>query len=114
MVIGDRCFCVRRFVRDGDFRASGSGKTVYEPSLFPAASIELAFEVADGLGSQSLALDVIYERDGRPLCVEASYAFPIGPFLERAGGYFDRAGIWHDTQRPPPEFMVEDFVASLR
>lgn len=113
VVIGERCFCVRRRVREGDFRASGSGRTSYDPEQFPRVSVALAFDVAERLRSQSLALDVVYE-EGRPLCVELSYAFPIGPFLERAGGYFDRDHAWHATDRPPPEFMVDDFVASLR
>ncbi len=113
VVIGERCFCVRRSVREGDFRASGSGRTRYEPELFPPASIALAFDVADRLGSQSLALDVIYTPDGSPRCVELSYAFPVGPFLERAGGFFDRTGTWHASDEPPPMFMVADLVASL-
>ncbi len=114
VVIGDRCFCVRRFVRTGDFRASGSGNWSHERQQFPAAAIALAFDAAKRIGSQSLALDVIYDADGAPQCVEVSYAFPKGPFLEAAGGYVDPAGVWHDTDRPPPTFMVEDFVASLR
>jgi hypothetical protein len=114
VVIGDRCFCVRRGVRPGDFRASGSGLTTYEPGQFPPAAVALAFTVADRIGSQSLALDVIYDRTGAPLCVELSYAFPVGPFLERAGGYFDRAHVWNATQEPPPAFMVADFVDRLR
>ena len=114
VVIGERCFCVRRRVRAGDFRASGSGLTTYDPNQFPPASVTLAFEVADRIHSQSLALDVIYEESGDPRCVEISYAFPPGPFLEDAGGYFDRDGVWRETAQAPPMFMIEDFVASLR
>jgi glutathione synthase/RimK-type ligase-like ATP-grasp enzyme len=113
-VIGERCFCVRRLVPKNDFRASGSGLWQHDKDQFPLDSIRLAFEVADRIGSQSVAMDMIYDDAGRGRIVELSYAFPVGPFLERTGGYFDRYGEWHDTSEPPPTFMVADLVASLR
>ena len=61
VVIGDRCFGVRRYCRKGDFRASGSGIKVYDPELIDKKCIQIAFEVANKLNTQSVALDFILD-----------------------------------------------------
>lgn len=79
VVIGNRCFGVRRFCRENDFRASGSGVKAYEPELFDVNTIKIAFEIAKKLNSQSLALDFILDNN-IPKIVEISYAFITGRF----------------------------------
>ena len=113
IVIGNRCLCIQRAVRDGDFRASGSGRLSYEPGLFPKKSIALAFRVADSLKSQSIAIDVMYSREGDPQIGEVSYAFPIGPFAENCPGYFTRELAFKECRVLPPEYMIEDFLGDM-
>lgn len=63
VVIGDRCFGVRRYCRKGDFRASGSGIKAYKRELFDQKAVSIAFETAGKLNTQSLALDFIIDRN---------------------------------------------------
>lgn len=114
VVIGDRCMCERRYCRPGDFRASGSGLFAHDITLFPQSAIQLAFDLASKMQSQSLACDILYAEDGRPLVGEVSYAFPMGGGIEKCPGYFDRNLNWHDAKINPQIFMIEDFVAALK
>src|SRR5664279_4167064 len=62
VVIGNRCFGVRRYCRKGDFRASGSGIKAYEPELFDKSSIDIAFKITKKLKAQSVAFDFIWDN----------------------------------------------------
>lgn len=113
IVIGDRCFCIQRAVRTGDFRASGSGLLSYSPELFPRRTVKMAFDAAKRLGTQSLALDVLYDSDGNHYIGEVSYGFPRGRFAENCPGFFDSKLNWHEGQQIPPNLMIDDFVRSI-
>ena len=45
IVIGNRAFAIKRMVRDGDFRASGSGNIIYNPEEIPKECIKIAFKI---------------------------------------------------------------------
>ncbi len=112
IVIGDRCFGVRRYCRKGDFRASGSGIKAYEPHLFDKKSIQIAFETAKKLKTQSIALDLI--MDGQePRIVEMSYAFIVGKFYDDCQGFWDSNLNWYDKPVNPQYFIIEDFIQEL-
>ena len=49
-VIGNRAFGFRRFNRQGDFRASGSGNLDWDPVQVDPAFVQLAFRIAKRLG----------------------------------------------------------------
>jgi len=113
IVIGNRCFCIQRGVREGDFRASGSGLLSYNQDLFPEKIIQTAFQIAAKFKTQSLALDFLYSESGDPLVVEMSYAFPRGKFAEDCPGYFDITLKWHNVKCIQPVLMIEDFMKSI-
>src|SRR5690606_9843799 len=46
VVIGGRAFAIRRMVRKNDFRASGSGRILYDPAIIPLSAVAMAFELA--------------------------------------------------------------------
>jgi len=48
-VIGNRAFGFRRFNRQGDFRASGSGHLDWDPKQVDPAFVRLAFAIADAV-----------------------------------------------------------------
>ena len=58
-IIGNRAFAFRRMNRPGDFRASGSGRIDWNPEAIDLDAVHLAFDVSDGLQTQSLAVDVL-------------------------------------------------------
>ncbi|MBW8686441.1 ATP-grasp domain-containing protein [Chitinophaga rhizophila] len=112
VVIGNRCFGLRRYNRENDFRASGSGKFDYAKELFDPRCISLAFEVSDKLGAQSMAYDFIMDKGNNPLIVEMSYCFSI-PAYDHCPGYWDKHLVWHEGNFNAQHFMVEDFYNSI-
>ena len=112
VVIGARCFGIRRQCRKGDFRASGSGLLSYGRELFHHDAIRKAFEVAESMGSQSVAFDFLIDRAHEPKIGEISYCFTLDPY-EKCPGYWDRDLNWHDGFIRPTDFIIEDFLASI-
>jgi glutathione synthase/RimK-type ligase-like ATP-grasp enzyme len=112
VVIGDRCFGVRRYCRKGDFRASGSGIKAYGPELFDKKSIQIAFEIAKKLKTQCIAFDFL--RDGQQSkIIEMSYCFVMGSFYDNCPGYWDSDLNWHEENINPQYFMIEDFLEEV-
>lgn len=109
IVIGRRAFGIRRFCRDGDFRASGSGVYDATKNAIPLSSYEFAFRVANKIGAQSLVLDLVYDQDGTPLVIESSFAFLQSVYYE-CEGFFDDNLVWHDLPVEPVEFIAQDFI----
>lgn len=113
VVIGNKCIGIRRYCRTGDFRASGSGLIEYDPDFFDPESIKIAFEVAEKLGSQSLAFDFIKDNDKNKI-VEISYCYALGKFYDDCPGYWDRNLNWNIADVNPQYFIIEDFIERCR
>lgn len=114
VVVGNRCFCVRRMCRENDFRASGSGILKYDHNIFPKESIELAFLVSKKIGTQSVAMDIVYDNNNKPRIVEISYCFVVGKSYEDCDGYFNEKLEWEKEKVTPQIFMIEDFMQSIK
>lgn len=111
IVIGRRAFGIKRMVRKGDFRASGSGRIIYDPSQIPQECIKIAFEVSQKLRPQSLAYDFVFQN-GVPLLVEVSYAFSHRGYLP-CPGYWDDNFVWYNGKFTPEWFMIEDLLGDI-
>lgn len=109
VIVGDKCFCIRRVCRKNDFRASGSGIKIYDHTVFPEKSVALAFLVAEKIGTQSVAMDIVYDIDGQPKIIEISYCFVTDMF----SGYFNKEFKWINEKVTPQIFMIEDFMQSI-
>jgi glutathione synthase/RimK-type ligase-like ATP-grasp enzyme len=119
-VIGRRAFAFRRLNRPDDFRASGSGRIVWEPEQIDARAVALAVRVAQQLGSQSLAVDVL-RRGDEVVVAEVSYTYASwavrncpGHWEQRsaaAGAAFDLA--WVSGPMRPEDAIFADFIAQL-
>jgi len=108
VVIRDKAFAIKRLVRKNDFRASGSGHILYEKELFDEHTIELSFEIAGKLQSQSVAFDYVYDN-GQPKILEISYGFtPYG--YDDCPGYWSGDMKWHEGPVNPYGWMVEDIL----
>jgi len=111
-VVGNKCFGFRRFCRKGDFRASGSGLWDPNPIHINKKSINIAFIVANKLGSQSIAFDFII--DGQiPKIIEISYCFPLSA-PDCCPGYWDENLEWHEEKINAEVFMIIDFLKNLK
>lgn len=99
-IIGNRCFIFRRHNRPDDFRASGSGLLDFDQKAVDQRFIRLAFDTARKLGTQSIAIDGMYDGD-RVVLGEISYTYVAWP-LHACGGYWTLDGS--------PEFGELTFI----
>ena len=108
IIIGQRAFAIKRMVREGDFRASGSGQIKYEQNQIPKACLELAFLLSQKIQTQCMAYDFVFCKN-IPLLVECSYAFNQKGYLS-CRGYWNAKIEWIEGPFSPEFFMVEDFL----
>jgi hypothetical protein len=111
VVVGNKAFAIKRMVRFGDFRASGSGKIDYNPANIPVSCLKEAFQISQKLCTQSLALDFVL-IGGKPFIVEISYGFSSQGYL-RCKGYWDSSLNWNEGKFVPEFFMIEEFLKKL-
>lgn len=107
VIVGNHAVAEKRFVRKGDFRASGSGEFSYDNINLKA--IGLAFEISKRLKVQCVAFDFVFDENDNPLIVEMSYGFGTTG-LNKAPGYWDSALNWHEGNFNPQEWMIENLV----
>lgn len=112
VVIGDRSFAIKRVVREGDFRASGSGKLVYDPTQIPIECVSIAFDITASIESQSCAFDFVRLRK-KWFVIEISYAFTADAY-EKCPGYWDSSLNWHAAPVTPERFIIEDILTQLK
>jgi glutathione synthase/RimK-type ligase-like ATP-grasp enzyme len=112
-IVGGRAFGFSRRNRPGDFRASGSGCAEHAPELIDLKAIEEAFRIAERIGSQSLALDFLYDSNHRHALLEISCAFCL-ELVQGCPGYWDRSLAWHPGPILPQDLILEDVLVEVR
>ena len=112
VVVGNRCFGVRRFCRKGDFKASGSGVFDANPNNINKECINIAFTVANKIGVQSIAFDFVLDGQN-PKIIEISYCFPLGA-PDDCPGYWDENLEWHEENINAEVFMIRDFLKNTK
>ena len=106
IVIGKRAFGIKRWVRPGDFRASGSGNFCYEREKIDTDCVSLAFESAKKLGSDCTAFDFVRNADGSPAIIEISYGFDQKGY-DSCPGFWDIEMKWHNGEFNPQGWIVD-------
>ena len=106
-VIGERAFAFRRFNRESDFRASGSGKIDYDTAEIDKRAIEMAFKISKQLGFQSMAYDFLKnEKNDLEIC-EISYTY-VDSAVYNCAGYWDRDLNRHEGHFWPQYAVLVD------
>ncbi|MCT4644272.1 MAG: hypothetical protein N4A74_04735 [Carboxylicivirga sp.] len=105
----DKFFASRRFVRPGDFRASGSGVSDMDQNNIPREAFEIAVDVSRKLGLQTAAYDFVV-NNGRPEIIEVSYAFGYPEEVFELG-YWDSDINFHPGSFNPFGWMVDAICA---
>jgi glutathione synthase/RimK-type ligase-like ATP-grasp enzyme len=113
IVIGRYAFGIRRLVRKGDFRASGSGQFLFEKALIDERCVKIAFDVTSKMGSQCAAYDFVYDLQNNPKIVEVNYGFTPAAY-ESCPGYWDSNLIWYEGSFNPYGWMVENLISDSR
>ena len=107
VVIGDKLSFIGRRIREGDFRASGGGDLFFDKSMVTKNIITSAFSASDKFGFQCMGYDYVVDKvTGNGIIIEISYGFSHTALL-RAGGYFDRLGVWHDEPLDAPSEVIK-------
>ncbi len=107
VINGEVAAAEKRFVRKGDFRASGSGDFSYEN--IDIKSIEIAFNIANKLGLKSVAFDFILDEMKNPLIVEISYGFGTSG-ISNVLGYWDKNLTWHESKFKFEDWIIENIL----
>jgi glutathione synthase/RimK-type ligase-like ATP-grasp enzyme len=111
-VIGSRAFAFRRFVRHGDFRASGSGRIDWDPQAIDLQCVETAYEAMKRTGAQCLAFDFVYDLERKPVVLEISYGFLPGA-IHQCPGFWDRTLAFHRENVWPQDAILDDLLESI-
>lgn len=115
IVIGEKAFAIKRLVRLNDFRASGSGRIVYNPESINKKCLAMAFDTNNRIGSQCIAYDFVLDSsDGdEPMIIEISYGFSVEAY-DTCPGYWDNQLNWHESKFNPQEWMIENLLKSMK
>lgn len=111
-VISDRAFAFTRNVRPGDFRASGSGDLVYNPSRINRRCVEIAFEVTRKIKSQSMAFDFVLGEQQQPFILEVSYCY-TPEAVHSCPGYWDARLNWYEGHVWPQDAILLDLLGEI-
>lgn len=106
IVIDNKAFALKRFIRKNDFRASGSGLFAYAREEFDERCVRIAFELSEKLKAQSVAYDFVFDESNNPLLLEISYGF-VKEVYDPCTGYWDRNSNWHVGTFDPYGWMVD-------
>jgi glutathione synthase/RimK-type ligase-like ATP-grasp enzyme len=110
-VIGDRAFGFRRFNRQDDFRASGSGNFDVDHKKIDPNCVKIAFGISKKLDCQSMAYDFIFKK-GKPVVTEMSYTYEDWA-VEKCPGHWKPDLTWVEGNMWPEEAQIEDFIDLL-
>lgn len=109
ITIGEKAFAIKRMTRPNDFRASGSGITLYEREHFPEDCIKLAFNISKKLQSDCVAYDFVFDKNNNPFIVEINYGFAFEVY-HSCPGYWDRDLNWHEGKFEHAEWILELYL----
>lgn len=94
-VVANRAFALKRMCREGDFRASGGGRIVYNKDQIDERCVSIAFDVNKRIKAQSIAFDFVFDENNNPLIVETSFGFAAHAY-DKCEGYWDEMMVWHE------------------
>ena len=107
--IRNRAFGFIRYVRPGDFRASGSGLLNYDIEKIDKRCIKIALDISKKLKFQSMAYDFIFDSNGNPQICEISYNYLDKPVFD-CSGYWDENIEWQEGHFWPQYFHLKDLL----
>ena len=108
IVIRNMAYGFNRYMRKGNFGASGSGKYLIDHDNIEIECIKIAFEISKKLNLQCAAFDFLKSEDGFKI-LEISYDFvPTGgTYNGNWHGYWDEKLEYHKKEVDPVILMIE-------
>ncbi len=112
IVIDKKAFGLKRLVRKGDFRASGSGDIFYNISEIDERCVQLAFDINKRLKVQCMAYDFVFDTDNNPLVVEMSFGFAMNAY-DQCEGFWTEDLRFHRESFNPQDWMLSSMVSNV-
>jgi len=106
-IIGERAFAFRRFNRENDFRASGSGNIDYDVNAIDLRAVEIAFDISNRFGFQSMSYDFLFNEDKNLELSEISYTY-VDTAVYDCPGYWDKDLHWSEGHFWPQYCQLVD------
>ncbi len=111
VVVDKKAFGARRFVRNNDFRASGSHVASYDTALISLEAVRIALDVSKKLKLQCMAFDFVF-KNGKPILIEYSYGTDIAAY-KPCPGFWDSDLNFHEQEFNFCEWMVDWVVREV-
>ncbi len=109
-LIGNRAVAVKRMNRENDFRASGSGRLIYDKEQISLDYIKTSFEIKKQLNVQSLAIDFLHNSNGQVIVSEISYNCGLETNKDYPG-YWTADLQWHECSNVNIcDWIIEDLI----
>ena len=109
-IVSNKAFSLKRLVRKGDFRASGSGNIVFDKEQLDERCVQIAFQVNKALKAQSVAFDFVFDNNNQPKIVEISFGYAVKAY-DNCKGYWTEDMQWHQGSHFDfCGWMVEDLI----
>ncbi len=109
IVVGDIAFGIRRFNKENDFRASGSGKIDFDVLKIDLETVKIAFDITEKIGGQCLAFDFVYDINKKPKIVEVCFGFSMKAY-DSCPGYWKKDLGFVKCAFNPQDFVISNFL----
>ena len=109
ITIGNRAFGLKRLVREGDFRASGSGFIEYEKEKIDERCVKIAFDTSDKLKAQVVAYDFVFDEKNNPLIVEINYGYAHKAY-DKCPGWWGKDLQWHPGAFNSTQWIIDEII----
>lgn len=110
----ERVFGLKRYNRENDFRASGSGNFEYlKDGDISKDLLMTILQVSEKLKMNSVAYDIVFDKKNQPKIIEISYAY-VSKAYNKCPGYWDINGIWHGGEIKDYQYwMIEKVIERI-
>jgi glutathione synthase/RimK-type ligase-like ATP-grasp enzyme len=114
LIYGETAFALKRYIKEGDFRASGSGKFTFEETP-PDQVLDLALRTREELESPWLSIDIIDTGEKCYLVEFQAIHFGMYTYLKANNSYKLSDGKWSEDLKPEQsiESIMVDSVLSM-
>jgi len=109
VVVENKVWAFKRKVREGDFRASGSGMIDYNLKNIPLHLIKTSYEISKKLKTQSIAFDYVKDANENYYIVEISYGY-VGEPIYNCQGYWDENFDFIEKHIWPEYIILNNFI----
>lgn len=110
----NKVFGYKRFNREKDFRASGSGSfEQLKPENVDERILKIALEISQKLKMNSIAYDFIYDKNNQPIIIEITFAYGTKG-ANNSPGYWDENLMWHEGMLDKFQYwMIEKVIEQV-